>query len=102
MNRRTCRWKKMSDNDVLSIAYWNLRMLATRLLALIQLWAKTMTKTKTFEAAGNPEGNSGLIVWNAKPNASLSAQECSHSQIGNADVARGISLFERAPAEEHW
>ena len=88
----------MSDNDVLSITYWNLRVLATRLLALIQLWAKS----KTFGPPGSPEGNSGLIVWNAKPNANLSAQECSHSQIGNADVARGISLFGRAPAEEHW
>jgi hypothetical protein len=68
------------------------------LLALIELWAKT----KTFEAAGNPQGNSWLMVWDAKPNASLSAQECSHSQIGNADIAQGISRFGRAPAKEHW
>jgi len=59
-------------------------------------------KTKTFEAAGNPEGNSCLMVWNAKPNASLSAQEFSHSQIGNADVAQVVSRFERAAAKEHW
>jgi hypothetical protein len=83
---------------VLSVTYWNLRVLATCLLALIQLWARS----KTFEAAGNPEGNGGLRVWNAKPNANLSAQKCSHSQIGIADVARGFSLFGRAPAEEHW